>query len=1237
MTSSTRSWPDSYTSTGFTAARVGGHRATAYAVALHTVFDAVCRDGQVAVAAPAGGDVPNPTGRTGPAPAPRGTTRTGPTAIDPTGVELTRIDLTRLDPETATLADLAALLSGSPPALAPGAGPEPSHLVSTLAERDHNDLMARLRPATALHIDEAGARVTLSVAAGEDTQGLPALVERAWALVTADSAGEELPLQDLLAPCATRPIPIAPDEPPLFIARFSAVCAEHPGRVAVSEADGVTTYRELERMADLVAAQFEERGLGAGSRIVLVPNRDRVLVVAVVAAYKVGATVSVLNPALPLDHLEHCVGLAGADLVLDLAGTGVRGAVTTLTTQGTPAARFHDDRLGPDDPAVLTFTSGTTGSPKAVLGRYGSLTYFFDWMDRVLGPLAGARFGMCSSIGHDPLQRDIMTPLYLGGTICVPKERDLTDPVALPRWLAAAGVAVICVNPAATALLTGGGPGTLTGLRRVFFVGSALTREQARGLMLAAPGAELVNLYGSTETQRAVGFFRLPAADRLDLLPAVVPVGTGMKDAELLVLTPGGRRCLPLQRGQIAVRSPYVGLGYAGDPALTEARFRRDVPAGEAGVPLYLTGDIGYISPRHGVVFAGREDAQIKINGHRVELTEISEACRRHPLVHDAACVVVDVDGHPTIVSFLVPIDDTIRFEPERFRAALGATRPTHLLPHQVRTVPTLPLTANGKLDQAQLVALAHAPGGEGRGGDTGGDEPPSTPGPERHAEILLGEFVRRHTGLDRFPMDVPLTALGVDSLRFVSLVSRLGSGWRTRYGSRLTHTMTAAELIAATSMEPDEDAPLSGSGSVVAAAAFPSTYAPARPPEQSLIAPPAEVSVAPYAKTPGGRSGPQRVRTASKVTETTVEVDGRHLEHLCSNSYLGLGGDAGIRRRVAAFVNSATSLAPHGSSAINGHSQEHERLATLLRRIFRAEAVTLFSSGYLANASAIPLVAGPGGTVFVDERSHRSVLDGCVLSGAVLHVYRHQDVEDLAAQLKAHAPGPGSVITAEALSGSTGGIADLPGLASCARDFGCTLYVDEASSLGQIGPTGRGIEEHFGMTGCIDVRVGSLGKALASSGGFVTCGGRLAERLRGDRGAVFSTPISPIGAFVAAEAAATLLRDGAGLVGRLRRNGDRWREALHAEGFGTGASAAAIVPLGAGGDDAADRWFSAALDAGLLTVPLSGTWGTGIGALRTAVTAAHDPDGFPALARRLRAAAAAAGIAPPTDRNHDG
>jgi 7-keto-8-aminopelargonate synthetase-like enzyme/non-ribosomal peptide synthetase component F len=1142
---------------------VPGRRRETVAVALHALLDAAFEDRKVLVATPG-----------------------------PAGPRIRLVDLVGVDAESCTLTDLQLRLDRAPacgPAAAAG-----GHLVSALAPAEHAALAARLRPDTVLHL--AAARESASLTArGRDRreiEDLATVLERAWDRA-ADRSGA-MPLQELFAVPRTGagPVRARTAEPDLFVTRFSAVCADSPGLTAIETAGEAVTYGELERLADAVAWQLERQGAGPGRTVFLVPNRDPLLVAVLVAAFKAGATLALADPRLPVAYLRSCAAAARADLVLDLAGVGLPGAVTGFA--GTPSPRrYAEERLGPDDPAFITFTSGTSGTPKAVLGRYGSLTHFFDWMDRVLGPLRGHRFGMCSSLGHDPLQRDIMTPLYLRGTICIPAEEDLTDVGAFPRWLAGERVEVVCVNPAAIGLLAGAGAGALPALHRVFCVGAALTRGHARDLMRVAPNAHLTNLYGSTETQRAVGFYRVPTTRAgLDEVPVVVPVGTGMKDAELLVVTPGRRRCLPWQRGQIAVRSRHVGLGYLDDPATTAAKFRTDVPAGEEPLPSYLTGDIGYRTPRHGVVFTGRADAQVKINGYRVELEQVTEACRDHPLVRDVATVAVDVDGLATLATFLVPADRSVRFDPAAFRAVLAERLPAYMVPHRVATVSELPLTHNRKLDTATLVEWAREP-------DAAAPAPPRA-----GVEDSVRDFVRRHAGLDEPPTDVPLADLGIDSLRFASLVSQLGDG--RAGGVRLGNTATVAELTAA----------LTGrTAAATSAAGEPRTSC---EPSASMRGPATEA--------PGAATVRRLLGHASRVTETTVEAGGRRLHHLCSNSYLGLGSHPVIRERLARFVRDCASYGAHGSGEVNGWTGAHERLTATLRDLFGCDCVTLTSSGYLANVSAVPAVVDPGGMLFIDEFSHRSILDGCVLSGAPIHVYRHNDPADLRGLLERHAAGPGSVIVSEAVSGSTGAVADLPGLVGCARATGCTLLVDEASSLGQLGPTGRGIEEHYGMPGSIDVRTGSFAKALASSGGYVTGSATTAARLAGDRGAAFTTSISPIDAFVAAEAGRVLLDEGAALAGRLHRNRDHWRGCLQAAGLDTGASSSAVVPILAAGDDEVARWFPAVLAAGALVLPMAGNWSTRVRALRTTVTAAHDPAVFEDLAHRIGAVVAATG-----------
>ena len=377
----------------------------------------------------------------------------------------------------------------------------------------------------------------------------------------------------------------------------------------------------------------------------------------------------------------------------------------------------------------------------------------------------------------------------------------------------------------------------------MFFVGSALTREQCRRIARAAPNARLINLYGTTETQRSVGYFEVPA--ELTRLPDVIPIGRGMKDVEVCVLNRDNERCPPFQIGEIMIRSRHIALGYLGDPERTSARFR-DLDS----VPAYLTGDLGYHAPEHGVVFTGRADSQYKINGYRVELETINEACRGLPQVRDAATVVVEVDELPTIATFLVPDDPIVRFDPVRVRGALEDRLPRYMLPHRITTVDELPMTRNRKIDTAALARRSQV------------EQPPR----DGDVTTFVTDFVRRHTAAATVPTDVPLAALGIDSLRMASLVSQLADESR-RTPSGLHNRLSVAEFAAVVG-GPEERSPM-----------------PAEHPESTAI------------------NIRRQLGPVADVTESRIRFGERWLDHCCSNSYLGLGGHPGIRRRVTGFV----------------------------------------------------------------------------------------------------------------------------------------------------------------------------------------------------------------------------------------------------------------------------------------------------------------------------------------------
>jgi 8-amino-7-oxononanoate synthase len=298
-----------------------------------------------------------------------------------------------------------------------------------------------------------------------------------------------------------------------------------------------------------------------------------------------------------------------------------------------------------------------------------------------------------------------------------------------------------------------------------------------------------------------------------------------------------------------------------------------------------------------------------------------------------------------------------------------------------------------------------------------------------------------------------------------------------------------------------------------------------------------------------GGPQGPQ------------VLLGGRPVLLLCSNNYLGLADHPKVRG-AAAEAAMRWGAGAGASRLISGNMEPHRRLEAQLAEFKGYEAALLFGSGYLANSGAIAALAGEDEVVFSDELNHASIVDGCRLSRAQTFVYRHGDLEHLAWGLS-EAGGRGSLIVTDGVFSMDGDLAPLPELLELARRHRCRLMVDEAHATGAIGPGGRGSVAAAGLSGEVDVVVGTLGKALGSYGAYVCAGTDTVDfLLNSARPFIFSTAPPPP-SIAAASAALELVSSHR--VERLQSNASRFRSALAAEGLDAGSSQTQIVPIEVG------------------------------------------------------------------------
>jgi len=370
-----------------------------------------------------------------------------------------------------------------------------------------------------------------------------------------------------------------------------------------------------------------------------------------------------------------------------------------------------------------------------------------------------------------------------------------------------------------------------------------------------------------------------------------------------------------------------------------------------------------------------------------------------------------------------------------------------------------------------------------------------------------------------------------------------------------------------------------------------------------------------------------RRLRLIGSAQGPRILLDGRQVLLLCSNNYLGLAEHPRVRE-AAAGAAMRWGAGAGASRLISGNMEPHRLLEERLAAFKGYEAALLFGSGYLANIGAISALAGPGEVVFSDQLNHASIVDGCRLSRAETFVYRHGDVEHLTWGMR-EAEGRGSLIVTDGVFSMDGDVAPLAELVGLARRHRCRLMVDEAHATGALGPGGRGSVAAAGLSGEVDLVVGTLGKALGSYGAYVCASAELTEYLLNTaRSFIFSTAPPPP-ALSAALAALELLEAEPERVERLRANATALRSGLATEGLVVGDSETQIVPLEVGDAAPTMELCERLLERGVFaqgirppTVP------EGSSRLRFSVMATHDEGELREAARLAGEAARELGIA---------
>ncbi|GAA4658133.1 non-ribosomal peptide synthetase [Streptomyces chumphonensis] len=648
---------------------------------------------------------------------------------------------------------------------------------------------------------------------------VPSIPLSEMALLTDEEIGELLGPNGPAAPLADVPR----DAPRMAPARVAEHARRTPDAVAVRCGGRSLTYAGLDAASRALAGRLRAAGVGPESLVGVCLDRSAELAVALLGVWRAGAAYLPLDPTHPRARRAFTVEDAGVELVVADA-TG-RAAVEGLPVEVVPLAaepatdpRPGDaDAVGPEpadpapgDLAYVIYTSGSTGRPKGVEVTHGNLGWLLDAADHHFDFGPDDVWTLQHSPAFDFSVWELWGPLASGGRVVVLTEDEVRDPAAVHAVLRDEGVTVLNQTPAAfkglrAHLAQQGARFAELPLRTVVFGGDAFDARDYRD-WFAAPADErpaLVNMYGITETTVHVTYRLIEEADITSRVYS--PIGRPLAGQHGYVLDPAGRLVPRGTVGELHVAGGGVARGYRNRPELTAERFPFD-PFAPQGGRMYRTGDLVRVLPDGQLAYVGRADHQVKIRGHRIEPGEIETALRALPGVTDAA-VVPRQDGHggARLVAH-VTLTEGRPLDAADLRERLRLTLPGYMVPALYVRHPRLPVTANGKVDRAALVAAGAEATAEGSG-EHAEHVPPSGP-----VEETLAGIWAEVLGVERVSGTANFFDLGGDSilaLRVIGLARAAGLAlgvpdlFRARTLADLARRATPAETAAPAPVAP--------------------------------------------------------------------------------------------------------------------------------------------------------------------------------------------------------------------------------------------------------------------------------------------------------------------------------------------------------------------------------------------------------------------------------------------------
>lgn len=496
---------------------------------------------------------------------------------------------------------------------------------------------------------------------------------------------------------------------PLLHEFLTAMPDDWSERIALDSGLGAITYGQLKQETQCLASWLHDQGCRAGDRIVVSLPKRMVTVEWILSVLWLGATYVPVDYTAPTERIVKIASNADAVKVITLpeiatklaeSGFDADKLVSVAGIEEPDAAAPFIAGLGPlpvqsvskDDLAAFLYTSGSTGDPKGVMLSHENIAVFSQWVVNTYGLTQDDRLTSHAPFHFDLSTMDLYSAFMVGASVYILDEVEKRFPATLTKIIQKKQITSWYSVPSALMLMEEKGAlhkRDLSSLKRIFFAGEVYPMAELRKLMTRLPDVTFSNLYGPTETNVCT-YYTLPGVPAED--DKAIPIGQVCEHYQLSILDDDDNPLPAGEMGEIVITGPGVMKGYWKAEEKTAASRVKGQPDS------YRTGDFGIADAEGRVMYQGRKDSQVKIQGYRVELNEIENTANAHPAVKESVVVVKDEEGVKTILLAIVTHGEEI--EENDILQWCGRTLPVYAVPKHARAFSSFPRTSTGKIDR---------------------------------------------------------------------------------------------------------------------------------------------------------------------------------------------------------------------------------------------------------------------------------------------------------------------------------------------------------------------------------------------------------------------------------------------------------------------------------------------------------------------------------------------------------